>query len=467
VTEYIDRSDEVAEWYAEDDVLGQLVDWFGTYVSVMDRSDLVLLSLWVIHTHLVSQLRTTPRLHLDSPLPESGKTTVLEHLQRLCHRPILMSTVSSGALLPRLLAKGPRTILIDECQRSLRPDRPGVDDVIATITSGYRVGASRPVLVPSKGGGWDEEEMSTFGPVAMAGISPRLPDDVISRIIRVLLMPDPDVEDTDWDVIEDAAKDLKSAVEAFAELIRDSVVVDVELPAGCRGRMKEKWRPLKRVAVAIGGDWPDKVDEMIVADIADRDATVAAGLRKLPPGVRLLLDLKEFWPSDEDNALVPSAELVALLIRGNADYWGAAGPYGKQLTETRLGHLMNQACKEKSIRPGGRGPRGFTRKQLLPAWNRLSSHLAQGLPQPGAPGEPGEPGAQHDAGLTDSTGCTGSKGTPTQPGAANEHALRPGVNGAYLQGLCRDCGVNPYSAGRPRCNECHHIYLTVIDGYNR
>ncbi len=51
--------------------------------------------------------------------------------------------------------------------------------------------------------------------------------------------------------------------------------------------MKEKWRPLKRIAVAAEGEWPADVDTMIRADLNDRAATVASGLRKLPPGVDL------------------------------------------------------------------------------------------------------------------------------------------------------------------------------------
>lgn len=31
---------------------------------------------------------------------------------------------------------------------------------------------------------------------------------------------------------------------------------------------------------------------------------------------------------------------------------------------------------------------------------------------------------------------------------------------AYRRGLCADCRVRPYSAGRPRCNECHTLYTT-------
>lgn len=25
----------------------------------------------------------------------------------------------------------------------------------------------------------------------------------------------------------------------------------------------------------------------------------------------------------------------------------------------------------------------------------------------------------------------------------------------YRQGICVECGVQPHSAGRPRCNDCH------------
>ena len=48
-----------------------------------------------------------------------------------------------------------------------------------------------------------------------------------------------------------------------------------------------------------------------------------------------------------------------------------------------------------------------------------------------------------------------------------EQADRAAANAAYIAGLCRDCGVNPHSAGRPRCDSCHQIWLTSVDGYDR
>ena len=83
--------------------------WLGTYICTVTEADLDLLTLWAAHTHLVIETYTTPRLQLDSPVPESGKTTCLEHLHRLCYRPVQMATIGSSALLTRMLDAEQRT----------------------------------------------------------------------------------------------------------------------------------------------------------------------------------------------------------------------------------------------------------------------------------------------------------------------------------------------------------------------
>src|SRR5699024_10627686 len=109
---------------------------------------------WIAHTHLVSETYTTPRLLIESPVPESGKTTVLEHLERLCVKPLQMASVSSPAMVTRVLGTEIHTLLIDEVDRSLSPDKPDIGDLIAVLNSGYKKGASRPVLV-QKGKDWE------------------------------------------------------------------------------------------------------------------------------------------------------------------------------------------------------------------------------------------------------------------------------------------------------------------------
>lgn len=389
---------------------GALLDdveaWFGRYIGVTDDRDLSLVTLWTVATHVAVETYTSPRLLIDSTTPGSGKTTLLDHIGRLACSPLHAAALSSPAVLVRSLQGGIRTLLVDEADRSLSPNKPGVEDLIAILNSGYRRGATRPVLVPVKGGAWEVKEMPTFCPVALAGNSPRLPDDTRSRSIRILLMPDRTgrVEDSDWEFIEGAALELRESILAWTEQVREQITgMSVDLPPGCIGRAKEKWRPLKRVAVAAGSHWPEIVDELITRGMAETDAEHDAGLSADPPGMVMLRDLHAVWPEGED--FVATERLVSKLIVHNAEYWGLASAYGKALTATRLGRLVSQASKVTSTRPGGVGPRGFTRASFDPIWERLGIHPSS---QPGEPGEPGEPGGNRR-----SEQVRPSRGTPT------------------------------------------------------
>lgn len=353
-------------------LLDDLVTWWARFISVTNADDLDLLALWSVHTHLVDELYTTPRLLVDSIMEGSGKTTVLEHLNKLCINPIQAASISSPALIPRLLDKAMRTILIDEAHRALRKEKPGVEDLLGIVNTGYKKGATRPVLVPSRGGGWDVDEMSTFAPVAMAGNNPDLPADTMSRQIRILLMPDVDgtIEDSDWEAIETDAKALRERIASWADAVRDDVKgLNVELPARCIGRCKEKWRPLARVAAAAGKNWPPRVYRLIEINMAEEEAEREAGLKKLPPGMIIMRDLYAIWVEDEP--FVPTRQLVTKLILHNPDYWGAQSAYGKPLTDTRFGKLVAQAAKVQSTRIDRKGSRGYLYSQLLPVWRRL------------------------------------------------------------------------------------------------
>jgi len=358
--------------------------WFGRFVLVSDEIDLDLLTLWAAHTHVAFETYSTPRLMLDSTMPGSGKTTVLEHMQRLTFAPVQAASISSPALLTRMLAKGTRTILIDEVDRSLNPKKPGVEDLIAILNSGYKRGATRPVLVPGKGGAWDVEEMATFAPVAMAGNAPHLPDDTRSRSIRVLLIPDHygAVESTDWEEVEpdaiDLGENLAQAMEGAREFIRR---VRPDLPPGCVGRMKEKWNPLKRVAEAAGGSWPNVTDQLIERDIQEAEMEREDGLMKFPPQMVLLADLHKVW--SEDEPFITANGAVGRLIRENPDYWGASSSYGRDLTVQRFGRILAQVKIRSS--KNERDQRGYYRNQLEIAWRQ------SGLTPRSEPSKPSEP----------------------------------------------------------------------------
>ncbi|GAA5132444.1 DUF3631 domain-containing protein [Pseudonocardia adelaidensis] len=351
-------------------VLDEVRAWFAIYVLTMRDDDLDILTLWAAHTYLCEETYSTPRLQIDSPIPGSGKTTVLEHFERLCRHPLNMAAISSPALLVRALEKGPRTLLIDEADRTLDPKKDGVGDLIAILNSGYKRGGKRPVLVPGKGGQWALKEMSTFAPVALAGNNPALPDDTKTRVIRVLLLPDLEgrVTPSEWEDIEDDAVKLGKRLAEWANGVRKQVrSARPPLPEGCVGRARERWGPLRRVAEAAGGRWPAVADRLIVADLEAARADRADGMERVPIHVTLLRDLAARWPAGE---FWPTEDLLAALVAGHPDRWGTSSPFGKALTAQRLGRMLAGHYKIHSDRQGD-SARGYFRSHLLPVWGRM------------------------------------------------------------------------------------------------
>ena len=369
------------------EVLDRVRAWLGRFICTVHDADLDLLTLWAAHTHLALETYTTPRLVVDSPVPGSGKTTVLEHLGKLCLRPVQAASLSSPAMLARMLDRELRTILIDEVDRNLNPKREGVEDLLAVLNAGYKRGAMRPVLVPTRDG-WDVREMPTFAPVAMAGNAPNLPEDTRSRTIRVLLLPDLEgrVESSDWEEIEPDAIDLGMALAAWADEVRDVVrQVRPPMPDGCTGRSKERWAPLRRVAEAAGGRWPEVADDLIVRDLHEAAMNREDGMVTNPPAITLLRDLHEIWPPATE--FVPSSAIVSRLLMHHPAMWGPESPYGKALTFQRLGRMLAQGFKVNSSRQGD-GPRGYYRHALAPVWRRMGVTLPD---KPTEPTEPAEP----------------------------------------------------------------------------
>jgi len=322
--------------------LNRVRDWLSRFICPMYPRDLDLLAIWIAHTHLVDETYTTPRLLIESPVPESGKTTVIEHLERLCADALQMATVSSPAMITRVLEHGPRTLLIDEADRSLSPEKPGIDELIAVLNSGYKKGATRPVLVPVKGGGWEASEMPTFAPVAMAGNQPKLPDDTLSRTIRVLIMPDHDgtVEDSDWELIEDDAQSLATDLAMWADSVRDHVRNGERptLPDGAKARTKERWMPLKRAAVAAGDPWPDVVDELVRLDLERMRLDREEGIMNEKTHVTLLRNIAAVWVNGEK--FHSTDTLISLLVERFPNAWGPSDRYAKGLTAQRLGRML-------------------------------------------------------------------------------------------------------------------------------
>jgi hypothetical protein len=295
-----------------------------------------------------------------------------------------MATLNSPAMLTRLLKKGMRTILIDEADRSLNPDKPGIDDLIAVLN--YKKGATRPVLVPIKGGGWDVDEMPTYSPVAMAGNQPKLPDDTLSRTIRMLIMPDHEgtVEDSDWELIEPEAKALAEDLNAWADRVRNQVRNGSRpsLPEGAKARTKERWMPLKRVAVAADGRWPEVVDELVEPDLERIRIEREEGIMNEKPHVTLLKHVAEVWVKGQ--SFHSTDDLISMLVARYPSSWGTSERYPKGLTAQRFGRMLVKNYEVYSDRSPSK-VRGYYAKSLDRA---LRSVRIRPLSEPAEPDDP-------------------------------------------------------------------------------
>lgn len=370
----IERQDALAAVAAmpDDGVLNDTRAWFARFIVTQKPSDLDVLSLWTLHTYLLSVLPVSPRLVVDSIMPGSGKTTTLEHLDRLCHRSLLASAFGSAAMIPRMIdAAGDASLslLIDEVDRTLNPAKEGVGDLLAVINSGYKPGGTRPVLVPDQKKGWRGAPMSTYAAIAMAGNSPKLPDDTKSRSIPIFLLPDIDgsADETDWvsdDTLAKQAAALHAKLEAWASIHAEQVqAAKPVLPTRCRNRAKERWVSFAKIAAVAGGQWPDKVNDLIEADLDREEAERADGINGLPPKAKLIRDLMAVFGERES---MPTTEIVAKLATYNSEEWGLANPYGKAITRQKLAKMLSPLGihSAQSYVAGVKQPRAYRRADI-------------------------------------------------------------------------------------------------------
>ncbi|MCH6585259.1 MAG: DUF3631 domain-containing protein [Proteobacteria bacterium] len=323
-------------------------------------------TLWAAHAHMVEHLYTTPRLALLSPEPESGKTRVLEILDLLTPRPMLIFSPSVAAIF-RKLAQEQITLLFDEVDTifTKRGKDDQNEDLRALLNAGYRRGASIPRCVGPR---HDVEEFAVFAAVALAGIGD-LPDTIMTRSIVIKMR-----RRTAREVIEQyrvrlheqEGHALRDQLADWAELVGSAAGEAFPvLPEGVTDRRAEAWEPLIAIADAAGGTWSERAR---VASVAD----VAATRERVPTlGIRLLSDVREAF---KERDVLATSDLLEILNNMDEAPWGDLR--GKPLDSRGLAmRLKKYGVAPKTVRIGGATPKGYTRENLYDAWERYLPSL--------------------------------------------------------------------------------------------
>jgi hypothetical protein len=213
-------------------MLDQTLTFVRRYVILTDEQA-VAVALWIAHTHAFDAAETTPYLSITSAEKASGKTRLLEVLEKLVARPWLTGHVTAASLV-RKVARDAPALLLDESDAAWA-ERDYAEALRGVLNSGYRRGGKASVCVKN-GGDWDVRDFPTFCPKAIAGIG-TLPDTVASRSIPIRLKrraPAEHVERFRERDAADAAEPIYMELRSWAERSIDTLAT--ARPAAGRSR---------------------------------------------------------------------------------------------------------------------------------------------------------------------------------------------------------------------------------------
>ena len=348
--------DEIEPWSTPvdgEDLLSGLSDAIGAYV-VMDAHQRDAAALWAAHAHAHDFRDTSPPLVIRSPTMRSGKTKLVEVLERLVPRPLFVSGITV-AFLERAIEAHRPTLLIDEYDALTSNDPALAEAARAHLNrSGKRRGARVGKNVTLPGGGYESRLFSTWAPTTIAGIGDP-PSTVRDRAVVIDLKRKLSSE-TVRPLRERDGADLAILRRKLARFAADNEQrlrnADPAALAVDNDRAKDMWDPLLAVADVAGGDWPERAREAGLAlAVASESETAEADVKLV-----LLSDIRDIFAAafppghaaheaarggrPDDGPRMSSKCLLDALHGLEERPWSAWGRAKKPITGKSLGDLL-------------------------------------------------------------------------------------------------------------------------------
>ncbi|MDG3014147.1 DUF3631 domain-containing protein [Speluncibacter jeojiensis] len=350
--------------------LDGLEHFYRKYVVLPSEHHYVALPLWAAHTYIAKAFDTTPRLFLDSALPGSGKTRVLELLDLTAFQPMMAFSASPAAIIRTIAgATEPPTILFDEIDTIFGAKASSQSqELAAVINAGYKSGATVPKCV-GNAQSMTVVKLDAFAPVALAGLHSNVPEATRSRSIHFRMQRRKQSEKVQPFRRRSATAEVEPLVAALAEWVvplQDRIGPSwPEMPTGVDDRDAEVWEPLLALADAAGGEWPRRAREACTAFVFAPNGYSRA------IGIDLLSDIRTLFQVHRVDQM-KSADVVSRLVALTESEWGNVD--GAALTQRGLAKLLRPFdVRTKSIKCQGSVARGyavFGDGGLHEAWER-------------------------------------------------------------------------------------------------
>lgn len=343
------------------DVLDRIVALLRQYI-VLPSHAAEAIALWVSHAYLMAEWETSPLLALLSPTMRCGKSHLLELVECLTPRALMVSSLTPAVLFRAVEAWQP-TLLADEADTWLSDDK---SELRGVFNSGWRRATAS--VARCDGEDLNPRLFRTWAPKAIAAIG-KLPDTVTDRSIVIQLRRKTEDERVDRfrrRRIEAQSLPIRAQLQRWAiDHAADVRGTVPDLLESLNDRANDNWEPLRTVAMLAGDEWLKR---------ADASALGLSGVEPdvdEQPSLTALADLRTiFGERDDDDGVIPTTDLLKALADLSDRPW-ATWSHGQPITAHRLARLLRPfGIVSFNARTGGKPLKCYRLDACLDAFKR-------------------------------------------------------------------------------------------------
>jgi hypothetical protein len=343
---------------------------------IMSEAQSLVCALWIPHTYLFPDYRcSTGYLHVSSPVPECGKSQLLEVLELFVANPLTIGGATPAALI-RIIDKESPTLLFDESDLNLH-DKEMSALLCGIFNNGWRPG--KP-YIKCEGEKHEVRKFQVFGAKALAGIGTHyLQPATLTRCFPIRLQRHGAgrmAEEFYFDSSETEAFPIKQKLALWASQRKNHWLKNKRpggIPGWLNSRKKSIAFPLFAIANDLGGDYTEKLG----AALEEIFISAKSG-KRLDYKVQLLVDIRSVFDEVESKQeFLLTHELLKGLCEIETSPWAEASN-GKPLSPTKLALLLSDfgpAPRQRRV-SGDRNLRGYFREDFQEAWTRYLPHAA-------------------------------------------------------------------------------------------
>jgi putative DNA primase/helicase len=349
-------SSSVEPWRKEVDgaeLLDRITTKFERYL-VLRPGEANCCAFWSVFTHAHDAFDISPRLKLESPEPDCGKTTLLDVLYYIVPNPLMTANLTAASLFRRL-DYCRTTVLIDEWEMGAR-------DLVQVLNSGHR--RDRSVVMRADGPGREPRTFRIYAPVAIAGLK-GLPATLVSRSIAIRLRRrrhDEKIADFDHDRDGKLHRLCRMAARWAIDNRHALREATPEVPPSLQNRARDNFRPFLAIAEVAGGEWPTQARRAAELLSARTSSTQSIG-------AMLLFDIRLLFTRNKLDRIA-SADLTSRLARMEGRPWAEFKGRGA-ISQNGIANLLAPYdIGPRDLRFGMQVLKGYRADDFEEAWAR-------------------------------------------------------------------------------------------------